>query len=261
VPLVVRGRGDGRVLVVIPTIGWQGVNQVDDEADGFANTLETARAIPLGRPFAGGVTPAGLGQQVGPLLRFLDAEGLRYDLTTDLALARDHGARLAGHAGVVLAGDEPWLTPGLAAELRGYVQSGGNVASFGGDSLRRRVSVTPTVLARATRAAEVNALGEATVPVGAPSESIAARTDSIGLFAGTDGVVGPFTVFDESAGLPRGQRALVAAGIDHARAALVAYRLGRGLVLRLGSPQWSRTLASDPDIATVTRKAWALLSR
>jgi hypothetical protein len=261
VPLVVRGRDGGPVLVVIPTLGWQGVNEVDDDADGFADTLLRDRAVQLGRPLADGLAPPGLGAQVGPLLRFLDSERVRYELTTDLALARDHGPLLAGHPGVALAGDEPWLTPGLAAELRGYVQAGGRVASFGAGSLRRRVSVTPRVLARPTSAARVNALGEATGLADGERATLAATTDSLALFAGTDAVVGPFRVFDRSLQLPRGSRALTAAGRDGGRPALVAYRLGRGLVIRLGTPEWSASARKDPDVATVTRRTWALLSR
>jgi hypothetical protein len=261
VPLVVRGRARGPVLVVVPTLGWQGTNPVDDDADGFADTLLRARAVQLGRPFADGASPAGLGAQVGPLLRFLDSEHVRYEVTTDLALARDRGPRLAGHPGVALAGDEPWLTPGLAAELRGYVQAGGRVASFGAGSLRRRVSVTPAVLARPTPAARVNALGEATGLSDGKLATLAATTDTLGLFANTDGVVGPFSVFDRSLQLPPDTRALTAAGRDGGRAALVAYRLGRGLVMRAGTPEWSSKLRSDPDVAAVTRRTWALLSR
>jgi hypothetical protein len=261
VPVVVRGRARGPVLVVVPTLGWQGVNPVDDDADGFADTLLRDRAVQLGRPFAEGAAPRGLGAQVGPLLRFLDSERIRYEITTDLALARDRGPRLAGHPGVALAGDEPWLTPGLAAELRGYVQSGGRVASFGAGSLRRRVSVTPAVLARPTPAARVNALGEATGLADGEAATLAATTDTLGLFAGTDGVVGPFTLFEQSLGLPPGAHALTAAGRDAAHASLVAYRLGRGLVIRFGTPQWSAGLRDDADAAAVTRKAWSLLSR
>src|SRR5207248_2664819 len=116
-PLVVRGRGSGAVLVVVPTVGWQGANTVDDDGNGFPDTLYAARSVPLARPLAGGDLPPGLTGQVGPLLRFFDRSGIHYGLTTDLVLALGRGARLAGHAGVALAGDEPWLTPTLAAEL------------------------------------------------------------------------------------------------------------------------------------------------
>ena len=90
-PLAVRGHSRGRVLVVLPTIQWQGLNPVDDDNDGFPNLLSEGDTVGIDRPFAHGLLPAGLEQQVVPLLRFLDRSGLPYDLTTDLALARGHG--------------------------------------------------------------------------------------------------------------------------------------------------------------------------
>ncbi|HEX8074289.1 MAG TPA: N,N-dimethylformamidase beta subunit family domain-containing protein, partial [Thermoleophilaceae bacterium] len=261
VPIAVRGRRAARVLVVVPTLAWQGANHVDDDADGFADTLYEARSVPLARPFALGRPPAGFVKQAAPLLRFLDGAGLRYDLTTDLALARGHAPALTAYRGAALAGDEPWLPPALASSLRGYVSGGGRVASFGWDSLRRRVAVRPGSLTAPTPPARVNALGEATLPEQGPSATIAASADELGLFAGTGGVVGPFTRFDRSRGRPRRTPALTAAGRDPQHTALVAYRLGRGLVLRLGTPQWSRSLDTVPEIAQVTRTTWALLSR
>jgi FlgD Ig-like domain len=256
--VVVRG-GRTRVLVVVPALEWQGSNPLDDDADGFADSLYRARAIPLGRPFAGGVPPVGLGSEVGPLLRFLDGAGIPYELTTDLALARDRGPRLAGYPGVVLAGDTPWLTPGLAAELRGYVQAGGQVASFGKASLRRRASVTPTVVARATPPARVNALGEVTRVTKAPAASLSARIDSLGLLAA--GAPGPFTVFEDSTELPRGATALTRGDRPPARTAFVAYKLGSGLVVRVGTPQWEQALVPGSAAAATTERLWALLSR
>src|SRR4051812_30679540 len=41
VPVAVRA-GSGRVLVVLPAITWQGLNHVDDDADGFPDTLDDA---------------------------------------------------------------------------------------------------------------------------------------------------------------------------------------------------------------------------
>jgi N,N-dimethylformamidase beta subunit-like protein/flagellar hook capping protein FlgD len=259
-PLVVRGRGSGAVLVVVPTLGWQGSNTVDDDGNGFPDTLYAARSVPLARPFAGGALPPGLTAQVGPLLQFLDRSGIHYDLTTDLELALGRGARLAGHPGVALAGDEPWLTPALAAELAAYVEAGGHVASFGGDSLRRRVSLSATALSAPTAPSPRNALGESTALARGPQASLAASVDDLGLFAGTGGVVGPFTSFDDSVRLPPGTRALTAAGA-RSRSDLVAYRLGRGLVIRLGTPQWASALGTSSAVQEVTKRTWALLSR
>jgi hypothetical protein len=42
---------------------------------------------------------------------------------------------------------------------------------------------------------------------------------------------------------------------------VIAYTLGRGLVIRTGLPEWSRRLEGDLNVNLVTRRAWALLSR
>src|SRR4051794_4336164 len=69
VPVAVRGRSAAaRVLVVLPTITWQGLNSVDDDANGFPDTLDDARSIPVSRPLAGGRPPAGFGSEVAPLI-------------------------------------------------------------------------------------------------------------------------------------------------------------------------------------------------
>ena len=68
-----RGHTRGPVLVVLPAIAWQGLNPIDDDNDGFPNLLSAGRLGELkDRPFATAAGPAGLAQQVAPLLRFLD---------------------------------------------------------------------------------------------------------------------------------------------------------------------------------------------
>jgi FlgD Ig-like domain len=262
VPLTVRAPHRRRVLLVIPTMTWQGMNPVDDDADGFADTLFSARSVPLARPFARGKLPAGLTAGVAPLLRFLDARGLRYEVTTDLALARGHGPLPPGHAAVVLAGPETWTTARLAVQLQAYARSGGHILSLGVDSLQRAVVLTTTALEEPTRAAPADAFGEGLGPpaVGRPA-ALVASSDRIGLFAGTNGVVGSFIVTEPSRSLPRGARSLAAAGREGSGPALVAYRLGRGMVIRIGTPGWARLLDTSPEVASVTERAWALISR
>src|SRR3954451_16149752 len=120
-------------LVVLPAIAWQALNPVDDDLDGFSDTLADSRSVPLGRPFSGSL-PAGFRGQVAPLLRFLDARRLQYELTTDLDLDP------RGHTGVALAGSERWLTGSAQRALRAYTQRGGRVASFG-ELPRREVEI------------------------------------------------------------------------------------------------------------------------
>jgi hypothetical protein len=263
VPVAVRGAGArGRVLVVLPAITWQGLNPVDDDADGFPDTLDNSPAVPLGRPFASGGLPAGFASEVAPLLRFLDATHLPYDLTTDLALARGQGPQLAGHGGVVLAGSERWFTEPLDRQLRDYVEGGGRVASFGTDALRRTVALAPPQLAAPGPAQPTNALGEQTAPFATAAAPLVVNPgDSLGLFGGTDGFVGLFTHFEQSRRRVAGATLAASAGRDPAHPSFVAYRLRRGLVVRTGTPQWSASLASDPEVARVTTNLWSLLSR
>lgn len=260
VPLAVRGRGGGRVLVVLPAITWQGLNPVDDDADGFPDTLDDARSVPLHRAFAR--APEGLAREVAPLVRFLDASGLHYDLTTDVALAQGSGPPLAGHRGVLFAGSERWFTEPLDARLRAYVEGGGRVASFGTDAFRRTVELSAAELAAPSPPQGTNALGEQTALTSSAAAPLVVNPgDSIGLFAGTDGFVGLFTRFEQSQGRVAGADLLASAGRDPRKPAFVAYKLGDGTVVRTGSPQWSAALASDPEVANVTRSLWSYLSR
>jgi FlgD Ig-like domain len=263
VPVAVRGRNAGaRVLVVLPSITWQGLNPVDDDADGFPDTLDNARAVPISRPLADGLPPAGFGSEIAPLLGFLGSSGLRYDLTTDVALAAGRGPGFASYRGVVLAGSERWFTEDLDRRLRSYVEKGGRVASFGTDALRRTVALTPTELADPSPPQGTNVLGEETGPATSAAAPLVVNPgDALGVFSGTDGFVGLFTRFEQSRRRVGGTQIQASAGRDPAHPAFVAYKLGNGFVVRVGTPQWSRMLATDTEVATVTRNLWSLLSR
>src|SRR5215217_1946526 len=134
-PLAVAGlpprsaRGEARPLVVLPALTWQGLNRMDDDADGFADRLPFAESVRLDRPFADGGIPKRFDEEVSPLLRWLDRERLPYDLTTDLALARHEGPALGNAPGVAFAGSELWLPDELLKRLRDYVADGGRLAS------------------------------------------------------------------------------------------------------------------------------------
>ena len=262
VPLVVRGRGSGgRVLVVVPAISWQGLNPVDDDANGFPNTLENSTSVALARPWAFGRLPAALRRETAPLTSFLTDRHLRYDLTTDVALASGHGPSFTGHAGVLLAGSELWLTEALDQRLRAFVEGGGKVASFGTDALRRTVTVSPQRLSSPSPPQDANVFGEEAVPAQSEAAPLVVHADSLGLFAGTDGFVGLFTRFEQQQRLVGGAQVQTGAGRDPAHPAFVAYRLGKGLVIRVGTPQWAPAIATDSEVAAVTRSTWELLSR
>ena len=262
-PLAVRAGGAARVLVVLPAIGWQGRNPVDGDADGFDETLDDSRAVGLRRPLAEGRLPAGFGSRVAPLMRFLGRR--EYDLTTDLALARGRGPRLRAYQGLMFVGNERWLPARLNRALRAYVQGGGRVASFGSDAFRRRVKVDERQLSDPSRPERTNVFGERTGEPVRVAEIDAAplvrERDGLGLLEGTDGLIGLFREFEPSEGLIAGARLETAAGRERGKPALVGYRLGEGVVVRVGVPGWAAALDDGQEEALVTRRILALLSR
>jgi len=54
---------------------------------------------------------------------------------------------------------------------------------------------------------------------------------------------------------------VAAAGKQAGQPVVLAYRMGKGLVIRTGLPNWSQHLGSDQETAAVTRRMWTLLSR
>ena len=261
-PVAVQGAHKGRVLVVLPAIAWQGGNLVDDDHDGFANTLSGGEAVNIARPFAHGRPPAGLSDRVEPLLRFFGREPDDYEITTDLALAQGRGPQLAGHSGVIFAGDETWLTSKLDLALRSYVESGGRVASFGTDAFRRGVGLAGNQLINPTAPERVNVFGEEVSQARIQQAPMVVNQDSLGLFAGVSGgLLGSFNQFEQSQRLVGGTQILSSAGRDPKHPAFIAYRLGKGTVVRVGTPEWASNLAGNVEVTDVTRRIWSLLSR
>jgi hypothetical protein len=244
--------------VVLPVVTWQARNPVDDDRDGFADTLPRASSILSHRPWSRGDLPRGLRAEAGPLLRFLDREGASYELTTDFARVSGTGPGLRGRRGVLVAGSERWVPRRVARSLRSWVEGGGRLASVGADAFRRGVRVTPQRLEDPTAPRTVNALAERTAlgPRG-PEEMEVMRTGGLGLLTGVASL-GPFVRVEESRGLERGARLVAAAG-PRGRPAFVTYRLGRGIVVRTGGVGWARALRRDPDVRRVSRRTWALL--
>ncbi|MEA2407917.1 MAG: hypothetical protein QOE69_2036 [Thermoleophilaceae bacterium] len=268
-PLAVAGlpprsaRGEARPLVVLPAFTWQGLNRVDDDADGFSDRLPFSQQVHLDRPFADGELPKRFDSEVSPLLRWLDRERLPYDLTTDLALARREGPTLGNAPGVAFAGSELWLPEELLKRLRDYVADGGRVTAFGADSFKRTVDLRGAVVSRPSPPRRENAFGERTELVHTSAAPLTVFDDSLGLFEGVSGFVGEFTTFEPSSGLPRSARPMSQAGRDAGRPAFVAFGLGGGIVMRAGTPQWARELnesALSLELPQVTRRIWKLLS-
>ena len=179
VPFLVQAPERARLLVVVPAITWLGVDKVDDDGDGLPDTLETGGPVRWPRVISGDHgLPAAFADQTAPLLVFLDRARIRYDLTSDIALARSRDPRATDREGVVLAGPLRWVPRALARRLRRYVEDGGRLASFGTDSLRRGVHLGA---GRLTRADAADADGSVRRPPGARSPACApARTAGAG---------------------------------------------------------------------------------
>lgn len=258
-----RAAERARPLVVLPAISWQGLNAVDDDFDGFADSFPTARSLGLDRPFAGGGLPPRFGAEVAPLLRYLDRDRLPYDLTTDLSLAKSEGPALGNAPGVAFAGSALWLPEPLQGRLRDEVADGLRVASFGADAFRRSVRIRGDRLV-GPRRQRVNAFGEATgLHEEKTSAPLTVFEDGLGLFEGLDTFIGDFTEFDQSRRLPTGARTIATAGRDPSQPAFVAFGLGGGIVIRSGTAQWARQLdesALSVEVPTVTKRIWRLLA-
>ena len=255
-----------RPLVVLPTTTWQGRNPYDSDLDGFADTLETSRSIPAERPSAFRTLPPGFGAQISPLLRFLDRERLAYDLTTDLALARREGPALGNAPGVAIAGTATWLPRRVRDGLRTEVEENAlRVVVFGANSLKRTVAFVDERLRDPSPPRADDLFGETTqvfrAEVPAP---LAAQRDELRLFEEGDDLFGEFSVFERSLARPSGATLETSAGRDEEDPAFVAYRLGKGIVIRPGTPQWSRELEESRlsvEVPEVTRRMWSLLAR
>jgi hypothetical protein len=259
-----RAAQRSRPLVVLPAMSWQGLNPVDDDLDGFADTLLEGRSVGLTRPFRGGGLPPRFAGEVGPVLRYLDREGLAYDLTTDVSLARGEGPALGNAPGVALVGSALWLPDPLLRRLRDEVADGLRVASLGADALRRTVRLRGDRLSRPSRRRRVDAFGEATALLRTSRAPMTVFEDGQGLFEDLDEFVGDFTVFEESEGLPSESRAIAGAGRDPRRPAFVAFGLGGGMVIRSGTPQWARELEEErlsEEVPAVTNRIWRLLAQ
>jgi hypothetical protein len=263
-PVAVEGRSRGkgpRPLLVLPAISWQGLNPVDDDHDGFADTLPQGGPVTVDRHFAGGGLPPRFAAEVSPLLRFLDRERLDYDLTTDLSLALGEGPALEDAPGAAFAGSTLWLPGPLLRQLRGYVAEGHPLASFGADAFRRTVRLRADTLRDPSRRRAEDAFGERTTLVRTGASPLAVLQDDLGLFQGLPGPVGDFELFERSRGLAEDARPLSLAGPAPNEPAFVAYELGRGMVVRSGSPQWAGELAAmGVEVPLVTRRIWRRLA-
>jgi N,N-dimethylformamidase beta subunit-like, C-terminal len=260
-PLVVAAKQAKRpVLLVLPAISWQGRNPVDDDGKGAPDTLATTGTARLLRPYAGDGLPVGFAAQEGSLLSWLQRHGIPYDVTTDAALLAGRGPRLAGHKGVVLAGEPEWVPTDLGVSVRRFVRGGGKVLSLGTDALRRSVHVDGARLDTPTPEQADDLFGSRIRPIQHRLVELLTYLDRIGLFSPTAGSISGYNAFEQTVGTGGGN-VVAAAGEQAGQPVVLAYRFGKGLVIRTGLPEWSQRLGSDQETAAVTRRMWTLLSR
>ena len=267
VPIVVRAAVPRRVLVVLPALTWQGANPVDDDGDGMPNTLDGAgrdATALLQRPYAHGM-PATVATGEGALLRFLDDNLLRYDLTTDAALAAGEGPALGDYAGIVLAGDSRWITPQLRRDLRRRVQEGGRVWSLGTDALRRTVKLRDGLMVQPSAPTPTDALGArpAQPLERAPEEEPATMTTYLDdpaapLFEGTSGEFPGWTSWETLASVIPSAELTAAAGPVAEVPVIASWSLGDGIAIHSGLPELaSRAADGDADAGALVRALWS----
>jgi hypothetical protein len=263
VPIVARSATGGHhVLVVLPALTWQGENPVDDNGDGFPETLAGGGPIVLHRQFIDGLPSDFAGEAA--LLTRLDRAGLPYDLTTDVAMVDGSGPALAGHSGVVFAGPEVWLPAALAPALRSYVEHGGRVLALGAGTLQRTATVkqTPSGLQAAdpSSAAATDVLGGRRGPlVTDNTEAIVRISDGLGLFNGTSGTFAGFGSFEPIPAVAPPGQIVAEAGTTTQTPSIVGYRLGSGAVVEIGLPAFTLSLAHDVDTQELLRRLWTIL--
>jgi hypothetical protein len=259
-PIAVQAGGARRVLVVLPVATWQAQNPIDSNGDGFADVLGPDASVPLRRAFARGGLPSDFAAREAPLLLSLDRDRRRYDVTTDLALSASSARAPGGHAGVLLAGPPRFFTTEAAARLRSYERAGGRVAWIGSGGFTQPVKVAAGSLElRPGGSARRNVFGERLQP--APGGLLTVLGDRIAFFSGVGDTFGPFPALEETARLPSGARLVASAGSEADRPAIVVYRLGRGLVARVGVDGFTRAASSEGDPARIMRRLWTLLAR
>jgi hypothetical protein len=257
------------VLVVLPYVTWQGRNAADDDGDGAPNTLDLGVPVRPVRIMAGDGLPSGFTGQEGQLLRWLDRNGKRYDITTDLALALKRGPQLAGHHGVLIPGDARWLPTNVRVALRAFVKAGGTVVSTGTDSLRRSVSLDAKArLADPSPAKPTDLFGARLAPVvhKATNLELFTQDPKIDLFQGADGLFPNIDAWEatdrvgDEADLLSNAVTSVKYG---SKTVIVAARFGKGLVIRPGFPSFAHRVATNADPATsaLMARMWTLLSR
>jgi hypothetical protein len=286
IPLLVQAQKRSRMLVVVPTMTWLGSEPVDEGHDGVLNTFATGAPISWPRVQPSGL-PADLLDNVAPVLRLLDRTGVKYDLTSDLDLALSRSPRASDRSGVLLLGAERWISRGYARRLRQYVLDGGRLATIGVDSLRRGITLRANAadsagrLLRPTQPSTTDPFGVRYQPLRRTASPVTLTLidgdASYGLVEGFDGTLTGFSALEETDPPQSGRgRVLAALGVEPApessdedvpqqlpgpaRAAVAATELGKGVLIRVGLPEWAQRLG-DRQVAQITLNIADILRR
>jgi flagellar hook assembly protein FlgD len=280
-PFVVNGtsaQGGGPddrrgVLVIAPTITWQGRNQVDDDGDGAPNLLDSGAAAQLlespgrQRPFAGSGLPTGIATHEAQVFKWLDDNDHSYDVATDTELNADPRL-LRGYRGVVLAGDARWLTEAQRNRFKRFVQDGGTLLSIGTGSLRRTVEYSGKdgKLTGPSKPEADDLFGARVGRLQSQSTGLEIfGDDTVALFGSSGGAVTAVTGWEQTFKVgPDAEQvaAAVTANTDPpGKTVTVAVKYGKGLVIRPGFDTFSARLGSDTGVNGLMDGAWALLSQ
>ena len=263
VPLVAAQAGAkaarAPVLVVLPTLTWMGDTPVDDTGDGLPDTLAAGDATLLRRPLVDGL-PLGSSADAA-LLAYLRSLHLRYQLTTDVALAQGRGPTLARRRGVLFADGEEFLPQSLVGTLERFVRAGGSVMTLGTGTFRGLVHISgfpADPRASAPTLPTADPFGVRRGPVTPTSgQLITTLADPLGILAGPV----TFGGFNEYQPLqPPAGSTYSAAGISSGTLAVVGFRYGHGTVIEVGLPDFGASLAHNADSQILMANAWTVLS-
>ncbi|HWE34299.1 MAG TPA: N,N-dimethylformamidase beta subunit family domain-containing protein [Solirubrobacteraceae bacterium] len=251
-----------RILVVLPSLTWEGQILGDEDGDGVPDTLDAGVPVGLHRVFANGL-PAGLPAEEA-FLAYLNKAHLSYDLTTDLGVIEGDGPALGGYKGVVFAGSERWVPASFVSALQTYMQHGGHVLSIGLDSFRRRIALghsgpSITQALNPTPPANPDALGANIGSIVHTGLSILTISDGLGIFTTTSGVFQGFGSYQQ---ITPTTKPLSGAGPSTASAlAIAGYKLGGGTVVEVGLVGFASELARNVDAQEFINHLWSVLSR
>lgn len=266
VPVVADATGKDaftRILVVLPSLTWQGLNPVDDTGDGLPSTLSAGDRVSLNRPLVNGL-PSTLSSELA-LISYLNRRHLYYQLTTDVGLADGVGPRLSGHSGVLLDGSLSWLPSNLGGALSGFARGGGAVVSVGANSLQSQVPLKGPAgnqTAGPPTSLSPDPFGSHHGVVGSTRGALlTVLSDHLKLFGNAVAFPG-FSVgqtLNPPAGTSSGQLSL--AGIGFGAPDITGFRDERGTVVEVGLPQFSTTLTHNVNAQELLANLWKLLSR